>query len=375
MKIAACIIEAMRSTPATAIALALAAVIGGCAAEQQATQLQDTAPSSPAVPGGPAELADRMPERDGLAHRWELRAFKDGRIEVFMDGEAVPQERIARSGNRVAVTDAAGKVVERLDLPESWTPAHGEADGAAYRGLDGRELVPPPTMLGGKLEPLPQGAIAHLRAEQLSADASKCSYVASVIPGLPMAQAGIMPHDVISSVNGNPDASPEAIRALLRSSAPGTQLTFKLERGGASRTATVTLAPWEARHMVRLVDPRAARQMAEAEDRAKAEAAARAEAEAAAARARQEAARLAAEADAARARAEADAARAEAARAAASEAAAAAAAKAAAEAAARQPAADASKVSELDRRMGDPASRAKRGRPQPAPQPSAGAPR
>lgn len=367
MKIAACIIETMRTTPATALALALAAAIGGCGTGQAVSQSPD-APGAADAAGraGPAEAADRAPERDGKAHRWELRAFRDGRVEVFMDGEAVPQERIARKGNHVAVTDGSGAVVERLDLPAAWSPSHGEADTAAYRSIDGREMVPPPTMLGGRLEPLPEAAIAHLRAEQVPADASRCSYVASVIPGLPMAQAGVMPHDVITAVNGTPDASPQAIRALLRSAEPGTQLAFTLQRGGASRTATVTLAAWEAKHMVRLVDPRAAKRMVDDEDRAKAEAAARAEAEAAGARAR-------AEAEAARARAEAEAARAQAADAARAEADAKAAAKAAAEAAARQPAADASKVSDLDRKMGDPASRTRRGRPQPAPQPSAGA--
>ena len=93
-----------------------------------------------------------LPHRDGQAHRYELRVFDGDRIEVFMDGERVPDERLVRDGRMIGVRDASGTVIERLDLPQHWTPQHG-APGTMgrYRAFDGTELVPPAAMLGGSL--------------------------------------------------------------------------------------------------------------------------------------------------------------------------------------------------------------------------------
>jgi len=196
-----------------------------------------------------------IPTRDGKAHRWELRAFKDNRIEVFMDGQPVPADHVVRKGNHVAVVDESGKVIERLDMPPTWTPQHGDpaAAPAGYRLADGTQLTPPKAMLGGRLEAVPAGTLAHMHAEHTEATGTKCTYVANVIPDLPLAKAGIMAHDVIVMVNGSNDASPEAIRAIVRAAAPGDTITVTVVRAGQLRDAFVTLAAWEPKHMVRAV--------------------------------------------------------------------------------------------------------------------------
>ena len=196
-----------------------------------------------------------IPTRDGKAHRWELRAFKDNRIEVFMDGQPVPTDHVVRKGNHVAVVDESGKVIERLDMPPTWSPQHGDpaAAPAGYRLTDGTQLTPPKAMLGGRLEAVPAGTLAHMHAEHTEATGSKCTYVANVIPDLPLAKAGIMAHDVIVMVNGSNDASPEAIRAIVRAAAPGDTITVTVVRAGQLRDAFVTLAAWEPKHMVRAV--------------------------------------------------------------------------------------------------------------------------
>lgn len=206
------------------------------------------APETAPAPAHP----DLVPHRDGRAHRWELRAWDRDRIEVYMDGERVPDERIIRAGHLVAVVDASGRVIERLDLPAQWTPEHG-APGmpGTFRTLDGRELVPPAAMLGGRLEPVPPSVLAHLHAEHTAADGSQCALVAMVIPDLPLARAGVEAHDVIIAVNGSANASPEAIRAVIRATAPGQAIRFTVVRAGHRRDVTVSLAAWEAKHMVR----------------------------------------------------------------------------------------------------------------------------
>jgi hypothetical protein len=62
-----------------------------------------------------------------------------------------------------------------------------------------------------------------------------------------------MAHDVIVMVNGSNDASPEAIRAIVRAAAPGDTITVTVVRAGQLRDAFVTLAAWEPKHMVRAV--------------------------------------------------------------------------------------------------------------------------
>lgn len=250
-------VTAQPTTDATTADAALTdAATADAAAEAPATDT-GAGGSSSATAASPeaAATAERFPppSRDGGTHRWELRAFKDNHVEVWMDGERVADDRIRREAHRVAVLDAKGTVIERLDLPASWTPGHGAAAGdGQFRRVDGTVLVPPSSMLGGRLEPVPPSTLAHLRAEHTAEDGSKCAWVARVIPGLPLDQAGLRSHDVVVAVNGSADASPDAIRAVVRAAKPGDAIRFTVVRAGRKFEASVTLAAWDPKHMVRI---------------------------------------------------------------------------------------------------------------------------
>jgi hypothetical protein len=223
------------------------------AVERPATEpKQMTADMPTAVAQNPT---DTRPTRDGQAHRWELRAFSGDRIEVFMDSQPVPPDHVVRKGNHVAVINDQGTVIERLDIPDTWTPEHGtKADApGVYRTRDGATLTAPKAMLGGRLEAVPPATLAHLHAEHTTPSGAECAYVAQVIPGLALEQAGVMPHDVIVAINGSSNASPEAIREVVRAAAPGEHVKFVVVRAGQTRQADVTLIPWEAKHMLRAV--------------------------------------------------------------------------------------------------------------------------
>jgi nucleotide-binding universal stress UspA family protein len=214
------------------------------------------APPPPPAPAKPdlsnATPEQLMPARDGQAHRYELRAFADGHVEVWMDGTRVPDERIYRRDSIVAVLGSDGGIVERLDLPSNWTPSHGTPpEPGTYVTFDGKVLVPPAVMLGGRLEPVSPAVVAHLHAEHTAPDGGQCSALGMVIPGLPLAQAGIRPHDIIVAVDGSPNASPEAIRAVVRAKKPGDAIAFSVVRAGRRTETTVTLAAWDPKHMVR----------------------------------------------------------------------------------------------------------------------------
>ncbi|MFM9097810.1 MAG: hypothetical protein ACKOQW_05895, partial [Phycisphaerales bacterium] len=137
-------------------------------------------PPPPPVPAKPdlssATPAQLLPARDGQAHRYELRAFGDGHVEVWMDGTRVPNDRLFRRDAMVAVLDADGHVIERLDLPSNWTPAHGTPPApGTYLTFDGKVLVPPAAMLGGRLEAVSPAVLAHMHAEHTAPDGSQCA--------------------------------------------------------------------------------------------------------------------------------------------------------------------------------------------------------
>lgn len=119
-----------------------------------------------------------------------------------------------------------------------------------YRDLQGNRLVPPPVMVGGRLEPLPPALAKHL-----GLDPAKTSVLAEVIPGLPVDKAGLEPHDILIAVEGLPDANEETIRAHLRTAKPGDTISVTYRRGSETRTTKVTLEPWHPDHMVRPLTP------------------------------------------------------------------------------------------------------------------------
>lgn len=195
-----------------------------------------------------------VPVRDGQPHRYELRAFGTS-IEVYMDGQPVPAERIHVSGQSVGVLNASGQVIERLDLPEGWTEdaqratAPDPSDPFDFRDVKGNKLVPPKVMLGGRLMDPTPALLTHLGDRGVRRD--RVCVVTNVIPGLPLAEAGVQNHDIVTAVNEIPDADPESIRSVLRTMKPGEAINLRILRGTETLDFRVVVAPWEATHMVR----------------------------------------------------------------------------------------------------------------------------
>ena len=67
--------------------------------------------------------------------------------------------------------------------------------------------------------------------------------VSGIDPGGPAAAAGLAVGDVITSVNGQPAVSTEQLVELTLTKSPGDKVELAYTRAGASRTATLTLAP------------------------------------------------------------------------------------------------------------------------------------
>ncbi len=215
-----------------------------------ATALTQPVPPAAHADSGPVAT----PTRDGQAHRYELRAYGTD-VEVYMDGQPVPADRVRMHANQVGVLDANGTVIERLDLPANWTEDAQKAttpsagDPFDFRDVAGNKLVPPKVMLGGRLVEPTTAVLKHLGDRGVNRD--RASMVTNVIPELPLALAGIENDDIILAVNEVPDADPATIRAVLRTMKPGDAVTFRVLRGKQVMDVRVIASAWEAQHMVR----------------------------------------------------------------------------------------------------------------------------
>jgi membrane-associated protease RseP (regulator of RpoE activity) len=76
-----------------------------------------------------------------------------------------------------------------------------------------------------------------------------------VIEGLPADRAGIRSGDVIIAIEGASQATPDALRALLREKAAGDEVTMTLRRDGAEQQVTVTLEAFDNQKLTGSMDP------------------------------------------------------------------------------------------------------------------------
>jgi S1-C subfamily serine protease len=72
------------------------------------------------------------------------------------------------------------------------------------------------------------------------------AYVATVLPGSPAEQGGLLPGDVIVGINGGPISSYQEVTGLVAQSRVGDQMQIDFLRGGQRLTATVALGPRSA---------------------------------------------------------------------------------------------------------------------------------
>lgn len=81
-------------------------------------------------------------------------------------------------------------------------------------------------------------------ARHLSIDPSTCSIITSVMPEGPSAKAGLEAWDIVLAVDGTEPATPQAVRALLRTKSPGDTVTLRVRRAQDTREVKVTLSEW-----------------------------------------------------------------------------------------------------------------------------------
>ena len=78
-------------------------------------------------------------------------------------------------------------------------------------------------------------------ASQLSLEASHATLVERVVEGSAADQAGLKPFDVITTVDGDADASPSKVRAAIRAHKPGEAVSFSILRQGKPQNISVII--------------------------------------------------------------------------------------------------------------------------------------
>ena len=188
-----------------------------------------------------------------------LRVENGEVAEVRVGDETVPTDRARREGGAWIVTGADGVEIARFVGGASADPravvrrfrgGYGAAQafierraagqrGRMAEGLTGLAEPQPRVMMGIGLGPV-DGALAH----HLGIDPAKVTTVTYLVDGAPAQKAGLEKFDVIVSVNGEGDASPDAIRLLTARAEAGAKVAIEVLRRGERKSFEVELAPF-----------------------------------------------------------------------------------------------------------------------------------
>ncbi|RLS94633.1 MAG: PDZ domain-containing protein [Planctomycetota bacterium] len=179
------------------------------------------------------------------------------------DGDA-PRVRIQRATEQSMDDGAALKSAQamaRIDAQHALARARvlqleaGLARNAAGKDFTERvrvELVdatPPKSMIGVGL-----GEVDEALAHHLAIDPAKATLVTFVMDELPAKTAGIERFDVIVAINGDANASPTALRDVLKDIEPGAMIAFDVRRGADVKKIEVAAVVFDPTKMA-AIDP------------------------------------------------------------------------------------------------------------------------
>ena len=198
---------------------------------------------------------------DGAVVAHVAQADSGGREAA--DGDA-PRIRIQRATEQSMNDGAALKsaqVMARIDAQHDLARARvlqleaGLARNAVGKDFSERvrvELVdatPPKSMIGVGL-----GEVDEALAHHLAIDPAKATLVTFVMDELPAKTAGIERFDVIVAINGDANASPTALRDVLKDIEPGAMIAFDVRRGADVKKIEVAAVVFDPTKMA-AIDP------------------------------------------------------------------------------------------------------------------------
>lgn len=183
----------------------------------------------------------------------------DGKPRVWVDGKEVPADQLHHDHGRIKVLDGKGNVMRSVRVFEdgqgrgenrmrlrSGEPVEAHGNALAWRRA-AEDVEAPPVMLGVYMEEPGEALRRHLQLSE-----GKTTLVSGVYEGLPAAKAGIEQYDIIIAINGDENAGPSQVRAVLKEKQPGDEIDFRLIHNGERRSATVKLEKYNPESMNRM---------------------------------------------------------------------------------------------------------------------------
>lgn len=184
------------------------------------------------------------------------RIENDGEVVRLKDdkGEVLYEHELPRGGGAMFMNpdDAAVNILRRI-RPESWGWSSSGTGGLAgvYNLSDPTvslvvpdDIEPPAVMMGIQMGAPDSTICGHLGLER-----GKVTLVTAVHEGLPAANAGLEPYDLIVAVNGNDDANPAAVRAALKDKKGGDTLNLSVMHQGTRKDVVLNLESYDRKKL------------------------------------------------------------------------------------------------------------------------------
>lgn len=180
--------------------------------------------------------------------------IKNGKINAKVNGKPVPESQVVQDNGNVQVLDADGNVVATFKVgaegqfgavygtPRTYTLDQlfqGDGQGNAYAFATNQ--VAPKVMIGVTMSDAPRDVLEYFKV-----DPPVGIVLDRVYEGLPADKAGLKARDIIVSIEGVEEATPDALRSLLADKSPGDTIKVKVFRNGDVSDEAITLAPYDA---------------------------------------------------------------------------------------------------------------------------------
>lgn len=182
---------------------------------------------------------------------WIERSFGEGDAAVRIVKKPGGLLKLEQNGATMTMQVGGGHggfggVAEWLAAPgvfltEDAVQAFGNGfDVARTIVLQGSPFETPKVMLG-----VTMGPASPDQAMEFGFDPAKATVIGSVIDGLPAANAGLRPGDIVVGIGDSDEAGEKSIREQLSVMEPGDVLTLKIIRGGEVTAAGVKLEAYD----------------------------------------------------------------------------------------------------------------------------------
>ncbi|MBL9032916.1 MAG: PDZ domain-containing protein [Phycisphaerae bacterium] len=205
-------------------------------------------PLAASASGGSSTVIMRSADGDDT---FEI-TIKSDKITAKKNGNAIPADRIRRSGDAIEILDKSGNVERSFSMPQ-------QQGGAVVIGPGGRtatmfgaggavapEPPAPPTPPAKVMIGINMSEPSEALLEHLGLDAGSCVQVDRVIEGLPAAKAGLKVKDLIVAVDGKRPVTPDSLRASLNEKEPGDTVELTVLRRGIEKTIQAELAAFDS---------------------------------------------------------------------------------------------------------------------------------